>query len=180
MFLHPCYQVAFQGKRAGGSVLQGHRLGRQEGRQDAVLHRHQVWGHIETWLKCFCAHQRVFSIGRFLTTLLYWKGAFDMLDSFSEWWVFPPCPSFFPPTRFYFRNQVCASVLRHPRRLPPLHHRGFQERSHHTSGEDQDFVCERVVILLYHLDSFLILVVFLAWSRFGHKGRLHQVLKRTQ
>ena len=24
---------------------------------------------------------RVFSIGRFLTTLLYWKGMFDMLDS---------------------------------------------------------------------------------------------------
>ena len=30
---------------------------------------------------------RVFSIGRFLTTLLYWKGMFDMLDSFSEWFV---------------------------------------------------------------------------------------------
>ena len=28
---------------------------------------------------------RVFSVGRFLTTLLYWKGMFDMLDSFSEW-----------------------------------------------------------------------------------------------
>ena len=38
----------------------------------------------ETVLKCFLVF-RVFSIGRFLTTLLYWKGMFDMLDSFSEW-----------------------------------------------------------------------------------------------
>ena len=38
----------------------------------------------ENVLKCSLAF-RVFSIGRFLTTLLYWKGMFDMLDSFSEW-----------------------------------------------------------------------------------------------
>jgi hypothetical protein len=30
---------------------------------------------------------RIFSVARFLTTLLYWKGMFDMLDSFSEWFV---------------------------------------------------------------------------------------------
>ena len=30
---------------------------------------------------------RIFSIIRFLTTLLYWKGMFDMLDSFTEWFV---------------------------------------------------------------------------------------------
>ena len=37
------YNTAFGlGERAGGSVLQGHRLGRQEGWQEAVLHCHQV------------------------------------------------------------------------------------------------------------------------------------------
>ena len=42
-----------------------------------------IWKCIEMLSFAF----RVFSIGRFLTTLLYWKGMFDMLDSFSEWWV---------------------------------------------------------------------------------------------
>ena len=89
----------------------------------------------ENVLKYFLAF-RVFSIGRFLTTLLYWKGMFDMLDSFSEWYVpiyitSSSLPSF---TSIFFNYQVCASVLGHPRCLPSLHPWSFQERRHHTSG----------------------------------------------
>ena len=53
-----------------------------------------------------------------------------------------PCSSF---NEFTFKmvffalalplKQVCASVLRHPRRLPSLHPRSFQERCYHTSGD---------------------------------------------
>ena len=64
---------------------------------------------------------------------------FDMLDSFSEWFVSDLLNLLTSPYDHQHgedRNpQVRASVLGHPGRLPPLHPWRLQERRHHSTSE---------------------------------------------